>query len=268
MKKTFALCSLVLLLGACAQTTSSVTAASDAAVMTTSTPLTLDARTLVAYDWRLTDGRDAQGDAIAALQTPADSPVRLSFSEQSIQVSGGCNTQFGGYALKSGSLQVQGMAGTMKACAPDLMQRDRAVAGLLSAPLAARMGGQLGDPSLTLTTRAGDVLHFAGTPTPETLTGSQGEIEFLEIAPQTVACSHPLIPDHRCLSVRERRYSDAGVLMPAAGPWHPLYDAIQGYTHQDGTAAVLRVKRYDWKNPPADASSVLYVLDLIVQQGR
>lgn len=236
--------------------------------MSTATPVSLDTRILAAYDWHLTDSQDAQGRAIAALGAKTGSPVRLTFSDQAIQVLGGCNTQFGGYALTSGSLQVRGLAGTMKACAPDLMQRDRAMADLLSGPLTAQIGGQPGDPSLSLTTQTGKVLRFAGTPTPETLTGSQGKTEFLEIAPQTVACSHPLIPDHLCLSVRERRYSDAGVLAPAAGPWRPLYESIQGYTHQDGQKAILRVKRYDWKNPPADASSILYVLDLIVRQGR
>ncbi|WP_308426019.1 DUF4377 domain-containing protein [Pseudomonas brenneri] len=29
---------------------------------------------------------------------------------------------------------------------------------------------------------------------------------------------------------------------------------------------VLRVKEYDWKNPPADAPSKVYVLDLVVEQ--
>ncbi|MFP3710740.1 DUF4377 domain-containing protein, partial [Paraburkholderia sp. SIMBA_009] len=27
-----------------------------------------------------------------------------------------------------------------------------------------------------------------------------------------------------------------------------------------------RVKRYDWKNPPADAPSKVYVLDMVVEQ--
>ncbi len=268
MNKTLAICSLVLVLGACAQTPSTAPSAPDAPAMTITAPLRLDARTLAAYDWRLVDGRDAQGRDIAALGAGADSPVRLAFSDRAIQVVGGCNTQFGGYVLKSDSLRIQGLASTMKACAPDLMRRDQALAGLLKGSLATRIGGQPGDPSLALTTQSGDVLRFAGKPTPETLTGSRGVVEFLEVAPRTVACNHPLIRDHRCLSVRERRYSDAGMLLPAAGPWHPLYGAIQGYTHQDGVAAILRVKRYDWKNPPADASSVLYVLDLVVQQGR
>jgi hypothetical protein len=30
---------------------------------------------------------------------------------------------------------------------------------------------------------------------------------------------------------------------------------------------VLRVKRYAWPNPPADASSSAYVLDMVVESG-
>ncbi|WP_322999918.1 META and DUF4377 domain-containing protein [Castellaniella sp.] len=263
MKNALAACSLALVLGACAQTPATAPSA-----MTTSSLVSLDTRTLAAYDWRLTDGRDAQGRELTLLGVGTDSPVRLAFSDKTLQVLGGCNAQFGGYALAAGQLQAQGLAATMKACSPDLMQRDQAMAGLLKHPLAAKVSGQPGEPILELKSQSGDVLRFAGQPTPETLTGSQGVVEFLEVAPQTVACSHPLIADHRCLNVRERQYSAAGVLAPAAGPWHPLYDAIRGYTHHEGTATILRVKRYDWKNPPADASSVLYVLDLVVQQGR
>ncbi|WP_231621440.1 DUF4377 domain-containing protein [Pseudomonas simiae] len=29
---------------------------------------------------------------------------------------------------------------------------------------------------------------------------------------------------------------------------------------------MLRAKEYDWKNPPADAPSKVYVLDLVIEQ--
>ena len=35
---------------------------------------------------------------------------------------------------------------------------------------------------------------------------------------------------------------------------------------EEGVRTVLRVKRYDWKNPPADAPSKVYVLDMVVEQ--
>lgn len=75
-----------------------------------------------------------------------------------------------------------------------------------------------------------------------------------------------MIPDYQCLQVRERRYDDAGLQLPTRDKWHPLYQSIEGFEHRDGVRTVVRVKQYDWKNPPADAPSTVYVLDLVVEQ--
>ena len=45
----------------------------------------------------------------------------------------------------------------------------------------------------------------------------------------------------------------------------PLDQDIEGYTHEDGVRNVLRLKRYTVKNPPADGSSIGYVLDMVVE---
>jgi hypothetical protein len=68
----------------------------------------------------------------------------------------------------------------------------------------------------------------------------------------------------QCLRVRERTYAENGTLA-AQGEWQPLYQDIEGYTHVPGTRNVLRVKKFAVKNPPADASSVAYVLDMVVE---
>src|SRR3546814_9793110 len=60
--------------------------------------------------------------------------------------------------------------------------------------------------SLTLTAADGQALTFTGQPTAETRYGGPGETVFLEVAPQTVPCQHPLMPDKTCLQVRERHY--------------------------------------------------------------
>ena len=88
---------------------------------------------------------------------------------------------------------------------------------------------------------------------------------FLEVAAQTRPCTHPLIPDKQCLQVREIRYDDAGVKQGDDGEFQNFYDAIEGYTHEPGVRNVLRVKRYPVQNPPADASSRAYVLDMVVE---
>ena len=88
---------------------------------------------------------------------------------------------------------------------------------------------------------------------------------FLEVAPNTTPCPHPLIPDKSCLLVRERHYDAHGLRSGQPGPWQPLQQDIEGYVHQPGTRNVLRVKRYALKQPPADAPSSALVLDMVVE---
>ena len=71
--------------------------------------------------------------------------------------------------------------------------------------------------------------------------------------------------DHRCLWVRERKYDANGVALAPTEDWHFLYQDIEGYTHEAGIRNVVRIHKFDIKNPPADAPSVAYVLDLVVE---
>lgn len=265
MKKLLAVSVLALALGACAQAPNESAPGHTAMTVDRAAPA-LDKATLSAYDWRLTEAVDRHGQPVEALRAGFERPLRLSFSDTSVNVQGGCNTQFGGYTLESGALRVEGLAATMKACAPELMRLDAEIAASLKGSLAAQVQGGADAPRLRLTTAGGDVLAFTGVPTPETRYGGPGETVFLEIAPERVTCSHPLIPDHRCLRVRERRYDTAGVLQPPAADWQPLYQPIEGYEHRDGEHAILRVKRFTDPHPPADRSSRVYILDLVVQR--
>ncbi|MDY0308883.1 MAG: META and DUF4377 domain-containing protein [Castellaniella sp.] len=265
MKKPLAVVVLALMLGACAQAPSDSAPGHTTMTANRIAPV-LDGISLSAYDWRLAEAVDRQGKSIEALRAGLELPLRLSFSDTSLNVSGGCNTQFGGYALESGTLRIEGLAATMKACAPKLMQLDAAISARLKGSLAAQVQGGADAPRLRLATAGGDVLTFAGVPTPETRYGGPGEIVFLEIAPDRVACNHPLMPDGWCLRVRERRYDAAGVLQPPATDWQPLYEPIEGYEHRDGAHAILRAKRFTDPHPPADRSSRVYILDLIVQR--
>ncbi|MHA3904650.1 META domain-containing protein [Castellaniella sp. WN] len=262
----FAVSVLALAVGACAQTPTDSASGAPTGTAVRAAP-SLDGATLSAYDWRLADAVDRQGRPIAALRTGLERPLRLSFSDTSLNVQGGCNAQFGGYALESGALRIEGLAATMKACAPELMQLDAGIAARLKGRPAARIEGGAEAPRLVLTTAGGDVLAFTGVPTPEARYGSPGEIVFLEIAPERVVCSHPLIPDQRCLRVRERRYDAVGLPQPPAADWQPLYEPIEGYEHRDGEHAIVRAKRFTDPHPPADRSARVYILDMVVQRG-
>lgn len=109
-----------------------------------------------------------------------------------------------------------------------------------------------------------------GKPTPATRYGSAGEQAFLEVAPQKVACNHPLMRDAMCLRVRDLRY-DADGRKQAAGDWRVLQGRIEGYAHEAGIRNVLRVQRYSMARNgqlPADAPSHALVLDMVVESER
>ena len=217
------------------------------------------------YHWRLQGANAADGKRIDALFARADKPLTLDFADGRLGVANACNRMGGTYKLEGDALVVGRLVSTMMACSdPRLMALDREAGSRLEGRLDATL--QDGEtPQLELTTAAGDVLAFTGEPTASTRYGGEGETLFLEVAAQTRPCSHPLIPDKQCLQVREIRYDANGVKQGADGEFRHFYDAIEGYAHEDGVRNVLRVKRYRVKNPPADASSEAYVLDMVVE---
>lgn len=224
-----------------------------------------DGSRLDAFHWHLSDAVDAAGTRIDALFASEDRPLQLDFGEGRISVSGGCNRIGGGYAQDGGTLRVGSLASTEMAC-PDraLMDQDAAAGEHLHGDLAWRI--EDGDrPRLHLTGADGARLSFHGEATAETRYGGPGETVFLEIAPERVACDHPLIPDRQCLRVRELEYDERGLRAGEPGPWQPLYEEIEGFEHAPGERNVVRVKRYTRDPVPADASSIVYVHDMTVE---
>ncbi|KRC31250.1 MULTISPECIES: META and DUF4377 domain-containing protein [unclassified Lysobacter] len=231
---------LSLALAACASNTApeATGAGRDVDAGTASAALSLDA-----YHWRLTDATDSSGKPIAALVPDPKRPLQLDFDRGRVSVSGGCNRASGSYTRDAKALSFGDMAQTLMACADTrLMELDQAIGERLRGSLPARIEGGADAPRLLLTAANGDRLSFEGAP-----------------------CSHPLIPNMQCLQVRERRYQANGVAIKSDAAWQPLYQDIEGYTHEPGVRNVLRVKKYAIKNPPADASSVAYVLDMVVE---
>ena len=218
--------------------------------------------------WHLQDATTSDGTRIDALFARADKPLQLDFDKGRLAISNTCNRMGGSYAVAGGTLTVGRLASTMMACAdPKLMALDREAGKRLEGALSMALAA--GDVSqLTLINAAGDRLVFAGTPTADTVYGGPGERIFLEVAAQTKACSHPLIPDMQCLQVRELQYDDKGLKVGTPGAFGNFYDSIEGYTHQPGVRNVLRLQRYTRQNVPADASKYAYVLDMVVESAN
>lgn len=222
---------------------------------------------LSAYHWRLTEAHDAHGRRLDALFVDGAEPLTIDFANGHLGLSGGCNRGSAAYAVEGDTLRVQQFVSTQMACADTrLMALDTAAADALQGSAEIRREPAAGDrpPQLTLAGTQG-TLVFIGEPTAETRYGGPGEIVFLEIAPERVACQHPLIPDHRCLQVRDVRYDGQGLRVGEPGEWRPLYEEIEGYTHEPGVRNVLRLKRFEHPDAPADASSSAYVLDMTVE---
>jgi len=59
--------------------------------------------------------------------------------------------------------------------------------------------------------------------------------------------------------------SQQGLRVGTPGEWMPLYQDIEGYTHEPGVRNVLRLKRFTIKNPPVDAPATAYVLDTVIE---
>lgn len=269
MNRTLTLLLPLALLAACSQTpTPAGTGGDDVAPAATKaadqqTLAHLDAQRLQSQHWLLKQATAADGTRIDALFARDDKPVTLDFADGRLSVSNTCNRLGGGYTLDNGTLKVGAMASTMMACTDKaLMALDEAVSSRLQGELKAAQGA---DGALTLTTGKGDVLVFTREPTAETRYGGPGETVFLEVAAKTQKCSHPLIPDYQCLQVREVKFDDKGLKQGEPGKFENFYGSIEGYTHEDGVRNVVRVKRFAVKNPPADAPSQAYVLDMVVE---
>ncbi|OOG55455.1 DUF4377 domain-containing protein [Rhodanobacter sp. C03] len=222
--------------------------------------------TLARYDWQLHDAVDSSGKRLDALFGLPDKPLQLDFAEGRIHVQNACNGIGGSYLIVDGHLQVAPMMHTMMACHDQtLMQRQSVITTVLRSKPMLTLSMTGNTPQLTLVADDGHLLTFSGVVTAETRYGNAGETVFLEVEPGTIPCQHPLIPNQTCLRVREIHYDAHGLRSGQPGPWQPLQQTIEGYVQQPDTRNVLRVKRYTMKQPPADAPSTAYVLDMVVE---
>jgi len=269
MKTTLSLALCAALLAGC-QSAPASTGATGAVTPAGSTATTHAAATLPRYHWQLQEATDGKGQRVSALFVAGAEPVQLDFSDGRIAVSQLCNTMSGSYTLTADTLRIGPLASTMMACvdgARTLQARYASV--LLNANEYRLTLAQAGTaPALTLRRTDGHTLVFTGKPTPDTRFGGKPETVFLEVAPQTRACSHPLIPGKQCLQVRQIQFDAQGIRVGVPGEFQNFYADIEGYEHREGVRNVLRVKRYAIAHPPADGASSAYVLDLVVESAQ
>lgn len=233
---------------------------------TTVQPARLEAA-LVAHTWKLVSARDNDGRYMSALFPANSKPVTFNFAEGRISIQGGCNVRGGAFQINSAyQLAVGQTVSTMMACEPTLMAVDKAITAALAKPLDLRIE-MTTPPSMTLLTAANETLVFTGERTLESQHGKPTRM-FLEVAPQKVACNHPLMPNAQCLQTREITFNEQGLRVGEPGPWQVFQGDIQGFNFEPGYRSVLRVDRFTRANPPADASRYIFVLDMQVETAR
>lgn len=220
---------------------------------------------LAGYSWQLVKATSQQGQPLNALFVRPDQPVSLQFKNKNIAILNTCNHMGGAFTLKGNVLQVNQLISTMKACAAPLNQLDNLMGKLIEGNSTLTIHNTEEQPQLTWHTSSGDTLVFKGIATPETRYGSQAETIFLEVAPQTQRCDAGT-RQMQCLQVRQLTYTEQGLKSYRAATWEIFYDAIEGYQHNSEERVILRVKKYSVKNPPADASSAAYILDMVVER--
>lgn len=263
---------MVVALAACApapQTggpeSASSTSAASAPMAARSAAIADAAKSLSRHHWQLASAVDKSGQRIGALFARADKPLQLDFTAHGVAISNTCNRMQASYSTAGNRIRIGALAATLMAC-PDanLQALDKAAAQYLSGTFEFEVGKGT-PPTLALMTATGDKLAFNGIPTAATRFGSDGSTMFLEVAAETKPCNQRLMPSKPCLYVRELHYGSNGIRAGVPGAWEVLGQDIEGYVHEPGVRNVLRVKRYKVANPPADASSVAYVLDMVVE---
>lgn len=213
------------------------------------------------HRWTLRLATDAGNRPWAALAADGVPPFELAFADGRIRIVGGCNGLVGGYRIDAGDrLVLQGLAATQMACAPALMAADAAMADALTGPLEAVVARGVA-PQLALLTNAGQMLVFSGELTPGARFGPPTTV-FLEVAPQRLPCEQPAAVDGLCLQVREITFDEQGLRIGTPGAFRPFTGSIEGYEHETGTRAVLRIHRYQ---PPVGTGDAVHVLDLVVE---
>ena len=173
----------------------------------------------------------------------ADSKVQLQLKDGQLSASAGCNRLFGPATVEGGRLVVGNLAGTMMMCASEEMAAEDALKKLLaSRPQIEQKDGQL------LLKGDGRTLTLNAMPSLE-----GGKTRFIYVQGKTAPCVG--VAPMQCLQVREDKNA----------PWQHHYGQIEGFTPEPGLNYRLRIKEFDVANPPADAPSKRWVLDMVVE---
>ncbi len=197
----------------------------------------------------------------------APKPLVLNFNDNgTLSIATSCNGMSTSWKVENNLISTGNIMATQMACETNAMKQEGVASALFSnrkAPFVLNTTDAQ-NPTLTIISSTGEKLVFTGKMTPETLYSSQGETIFLEISPETKKCTG--VAPQTCLQVREVKYADNGVKTQVDKDWTLFYDQIEGFTHSASERQIIRVKRFERKNPAADQSKYAYIYDMAVER--
>jgi hypothetical protein len=175
---------------------------------------------------------------------PAKGKATLQFQDGRWGVKG-CNLMSGPYKIKGGRIAGGHGMSTMMGCPPAMEALDRALMNLLGKNESFRIE----DGTLYLKSADGE-WKFTKEPMPS----KEAVTKFIYVASETKPCTG--VAPMTCLQIREDK----------DGPWRLFYGNIVGFERQPGIEYRLRIKEDKIANPAADQASVVWHLDVIVEQ--
>lgn len=183
---------------------------------------------------------------------PEGTTLRLDFDAESGRFSGttGCNRTSGAFKVKGSTLRFGngkgGFASTLMACPEPAMSAERSYVDELGAVTRYKISGN----RLVLRTAKGVTLTYRATHKP----AADAPRKLIYVSAETKPCMG--VAPMTCLQVREKD-GDA---------WQLHYSGIVDFVPQPGIEYRLRIIEEQVKNPPADASSILWTLDQVIEQ--
>lgn len=211
-------------------------------------------KTLASYQWSTPTGT-------------APKPLVLNFDDKGrLGIATSCNGMGASWKIENNQIVTDNLMATQMACETNAMEQERVAKDLFDNRKALFVLDlkDSQNPTLTIISATGQKYVFTGKMTPETKYNAQAEIIFLEISPETKACTGVIA--QTCLLVREIKYNDSGIKTQVDKDWTLFYDKIEGFEHNPAERQVIRVKRYEIKNPAADQSKYAYVHDMTVER--
>ncbi|HEY9317824.1 heat shock protein HslJ [Achromobacter deleyi] len=167
----------------------------------------------------------------------------------------GCNQYNAPYTVANGQLIVQANpVATMMACAAQNMALERAFLDGLTRITATSLDNTNNPQRMTWVLSTGDTLDFGRRVDP-VAGGQAGPTKLVYVNSERVPCNAGA-GRTLCYQVRDS----------AAQPWQFWYGDITGFNFQPGIRYRLRVVEVADPNPPANGSSMRWVLDAVIEQ--